>query len=120
MEAPFSVAESSPAWNARLLFVSSQARPPSSQQSFQNACMNFTDSTVPLLLMTTFLPLLSVSAPPNAHSIVYVNVGASPNVWPSVWPYGWPFFFSAVKTLCASSHVLGNVVAPTSLSHDFL
>jgi hypothetical protein len=69
MEAPFSVAESSPAWKARLLLVSSQARPPSSQHSFQNACMNFTASTAPLPLITTFLPDWSVSAPPNAHSM---------------------------------------------------
>jgi len=64
-----SVAEISPAWNARLLFVSSHARPPSSQHSFQNACMNFTDSTAPLLLMATFVPLGLVSAPPKHHSI---------------------------------------------------
>jgi hypothetical protein len=70
MLAPFRVAESSPAWKARLLLVSSQASPPSSQQSFQNACMNFTDSTAPALLSTTFFPVLSVSAPPKAHSMV--------------------------------------------------
>src|SRR5215510_6709445 len=118
MEAPLSVALISPAWKARLLLVSSQASPPSSQHSFQNACMNFTDSMVPLLLMTTFLPVLSVSAPPKAHSIVYVNVGASPNVWPSVWPYGLPFFLSGANTLRASSHVFGNWLAPTSLSQE--
>src|SRR5215475_9444755 len=107
IEAPFSVAEISPAWKARLLLVSSQARPPSSQHSFQKACMNFTDSTAPLLLMTTFLPDWSVSAPPKAHSIVYVKVGASPKVWPSVCPYGLPFFFSTAKSLRVSSHVFG-------------
>ena len=63
------MAEISPAWKARLLLVSSQARPPSSQQSFQNACMNLTESTAPLLLITTFLPVLSVSAPPKAQSM---------------------------------------------------
>src|SRR6266536_3028969 len=78
MLAPLSVAAISPAWKARLLFVSSQARPPSSQESFQNDCMNLTESTAPLLLSTTFLPVLSVSAPPKAQSIVYVKVGASP------------------------------------------
>src|SRR6266436_8134696 len=118
MLAPFSVAEISPAWKARLLLVSSQASPPSSQESFQNDCMNLTESTAPLLLSTTFLPVLSVSAPPNAHSIVYVNVGASPKVWPSVWPYGLPFFLRGAKTLRASSHVFGNWLAPVSLSHD--
>ena len=70
MEAPFSVAESSPAWKARLLLVSSQARPPSSQHSFQNACMNFTASSVPFELRTTFLPDGSVSAPPKAQVMV--------------------------------------------------
>ena len=43
--------------NARLLLVSSQARPPSSCASFQNPVMNLTDSTVSLVLMTT-LPLV--------------------------------------------------------------
>src|SRR5207244_10161368 len=119
MLAPLSVAEISPAWKARLLLVSSQARPPSSQESFQNDCMNLTESTAPLLLSTTFLPVLSVSAPPKAQSIVYVNVGASPKVWPSVCPYGLPFFFSAGKSLRASSQVLGNSLAPASFSQDF-
>src|SRR6266702_2774671 len=118
MEAPLRVAEISPAWKARLLFVSSQARPPSSHESFQNDCMNLTESTAPLVLITTFLPVLSVSAPPKAQSIVYVKVGASPKVWPSVWPYGLPFFLSGAKTLRASSHVFGNWLAPASLSHD--
>src|SRR6266705_5547125 len=116
MLAPLSVAEISPAWKARLLCVSSQARPPSSQESFQNDCMNFTESTAPLLLSTTFLPVLSVSAPPKAQSIVYVKVGASPKVWPRVGPYGLSFFFSAGKSLAAASQVLGNSVAPASLS----
>jgi hypothetical protein len=31
--------------------------------------MNFTASTAPLPLITTFLPDWSVSAPPNAHSM---------------------------------------------------
>src|SRR6267142_6251206 len=119
MLAPFSVALISPAWNARLLLVSSQARPPSSQHSFQNACMNFTDSTVPLLLLVTFLPVLSLSAPPNAQSIVYVKVGASPKVWPSVWPYGLPFFLRMAKSFRVSSHVFGYSLAPASFSHDF-
>src|SRR6266536_2536351 len=57
MLAPFSVAEISPAWKARLLFVSSQARPPSSHESFQNDCMNLTESTAPSVLITTFLPV---------------------------------------------------------------
>src|SRR5882724_11385942 len=118
MLAPLSVAEISPAWKARLLFVSSQARPPSSHESFQNDCMNLTESTAPLVLITTFLPALSVSAPPKAQSIVYVKTGASPKVCPSVCPYGLPFFFMPVKSLWASSHVFGYWLAPASLSHD--
>ncbi len=80
------MAEISPAWKARLLLVSSHASPPSSQASFQKLCMNLTDSSAPLLLRTTFLPLWSVSAPPKAQSMQYVKVGASPKVWPRVCP----------------------------------
>src|SRR6266849_6971337 len=118
MEAPLRVAEISPAWKARLLFVSSHASPPSSQHSFQKPCMNLTDSMAPLLLITTFLPVLSVSAPPKAQSIVYVKVGASPKVWPRVWPYGLPFFLRLAKSFRVSSHVFGNSLAPASFSHD--
>ena len=64
MLAPFSVAAISPARKARLLVVSSQARPPSSQASFQKACMNFTASTASLLSNTTFLPVWSTSEAP--------------------------------------------------------
>src|SRR5262245_38517246 len=46
--------------------MSAQARPRSSQASFQKACMNLTDSIVPVELITTFLPLGSVSAPAEA------------------------------------------------------
>src|SRR5438093_12486370 len=118
MLAPLSVAEISPAWKARLLLVSSQASPPSSQASFQNACMNFTESTAPLELMTTFFPVASVSAPPKDHKSGYVKVGASPNVWPRVWPTGWPFFLRRAPTLRYSSQFLGKCSAPTSLSQD--
>ena len=38
-----------PARNARLLLLSSQARPPGSQQSFQNGTANLTDSTQGIL-----------------------------------------------------------------------
>ena len=48
--------------------------------------MNLTESSAPLLLSTTFLPVLSVSAPPKAQSMQYVKVGASPKVWPRVCP----------------------------------
>src|SRR5205814_7742340 len=118
MDAPFSVALISPPRKARLLLVSSQARPPSSHASFQNAFMNLTASIAPLLSRAVF-PLLSVSMPPKFHSRGYAQAGASPKVCPSVWPYGWPFFLSFVATARRSSYVLGNVVAPTSASHDF-
>ena len=42
--------------NARLFVLSSQARPPSSKQSFQTASVNFTASTVFLLLSATLRP----------------------------------------------------------------
>src|SRR4029077_9786058 len=90
-----------------------------SHESFQKDCMNLTESTAPLVLITTFLPVLSVSAPPKAQSIVYVKVGASPKVWPSVCPYGLPFFFRAGKSLAAASQVLGYSLAPASFSQDF-
>src|ERR1043165_4704744 len=119
MEAPLSVALISPAWNARLLLVSSQASPPSSHASFQNACMNFTASIDPRELMTTFLPVLSTSAPPKSHRSGYANVGGSPKLWPSACPIGLPFAFSFWPTSRYSSHVLGNSFTPISLNHDF-
>ena len=70
----------SPARNARLLLVSSQANPPSSQASFQNACMNLTDSIVSLLSSTALLPDRSTSAAPKPHIKGYAQAGASPNV----------------------------------------
>src|SRR5688500_7989564 len=119
MDAPLRAPQISPAWKARLLLVSSQARPPSSQPSFQRAVMYLTDSTVSLELITTFLPLLSVSAPPNDHISGYAHVGASPKVWPRVCPKGLPFFLSAVVALRSSSQVLGKASKPISLNHDF-
>src|SRR5215467_8654069 len=118
MEAPFSVAEISPAWKARLLFVSSQASALSSQDCFQKSVIHFTASTVPLELSTTFFPLGSVSAPPKVHVNGYVHAGASPNVWPRVWPTGLPFFLRAVPIFLYSSSVLGGWLAPTSANHD--
>src|SRR5499433_514239 len=118
MLAPFSVDEISPAWKARLLLVSSQARPPSSQASFQKACMNFTDSIVPLELIATFLPLASTSAPPKSQRNGYANVGGSPKLWPSAWPIGLPLALSFLPTSRYSSHVFGNSFTPISLNHD--
>src|SRR4029450_2259775 len=118
MLAPFSVAEISPAWNARLLLVSSQASPPSSQASFQKACMNLSDSTVLLELITTFLPLGSVSAPPKLQRRGYANVGGSPKLWPSAWPTGLPLALSFLPTSRQASMVLGNSVTPIRACHD--
>src|SRR5215475_3570772 len=118
MLAPLSVAEISPAWKARLLLVSSQASPPSSQASFQKACMNFTDSMVPLELMTTFLPLASVSAPPKLQRSGYENVGGSPKLWPRAWPTGLPLALSFLPTSRHSSQVLGNSLTPISACQE--
>src|SRR6185503_4060526 len=118
MEAPFSVAEMVPARNARLLLESSQARPPSSKQSFQNATANFTDSSVALLSRTTVLPSFSTSMPPNDQRNGYQNVGGSPKLWPSVWPSGRPFALSFLPTVRYSSHVSGNLLKPASANHD--
>src|SRR4029450_2725435 len=82
MDAPFSVAETSLAWKARLLLVSSQASAPSSHASFPKLTIHFTASTVPFELMTTFLPLWSTSAPPNDHTNGEVQVGAARNEGP--------------------------------------
>src|SRR4030081_2684936 len=54
---------------ARLLLVSSQARPPSSIVSFHKATANLTDSSVSLLFSTTVLPSASTSLPPHDHRV---------------------------------------------------
>src|SRR5215468_6957805 len=118
MDAPFNVALISPAWNARLLFVSSHASALSSQACFQKSVIHVTASTVPFEFRTTFFPEASVSAPPNVHVNGYVHAGASPNVCPSVWPIGLPFFLSAAPTFLYSSSVFGGSLAPTSANHD--
>src|SRR6476469_6636549 len=71
---------------ARLLFVSSQASPPSSQVSFQKPTANLTESMVSRLFKTTVLPSASTSFPPHDHKYGSHQPGASPNVWPAVWP----------------------------------
>jgi hypothetical protein len=53
--------------NARLLLLSSQARPPSSKTSFQRTLLNLTASSVFLLFSTTPLPSARTSIPPHIH-----------------------------------------------------
>jgi hypothetical protein len=50
-----------------LFVVSSQARPPSSHASFQKAVIHLTASTVFFEFKVTFVPVLSVSAPPKVQ-----------------------------------------------------
>src|SRR5579863_3304759 len=118
MDAPLSVEEIVPARKARLLLVSSHARPPSSQQSFQNPTAYLTDSIVALLSSTTFLPLLSTSMPPNDQRNGYQKVGGSPKLWPSVWPIGWPLALSFLPAARYSSQVSGNLLKPTASNQD--
>src|SRR6267142_2651130 len=59
---------------ARLLLVSSQASPPSSQASFQNATANLTDSSVAFESRATVLPSASTSLPPHDQRYGYVRV----------------------------------------------
>src|SRR5207244_11770718 len=108
------VAEMVPDRNARLLFESSHARPPSSQASFQNPTANFTDSIVSLELRATVRPSLSTSLPPHAHMNEYQNTGASPTVWPAAWPIGYRVTLSFVPTSPSSCYVLGTSSASTS------
>src|ERR1700683_532080 len=117
MGAPSSVEEIVPARNARLLLESSQAKPPSSQQSFQKATPNLTDSTVSLLLRVT-LPPLSTSLPPYAQRRGYQKLGGSPKLCPSACPTGWPLAFSFLPRSRYSSHVSGNLLYPTASNHD--
>src|SRR5437879_939589 len=109
MEAPLLVELIVPARKARLLLESSQARPPSSQQSCQKATANLTDSTVSLLFSATVLPSAAISCPPNDHRNGYQNEGASPKVWPAVWPNGWPADLSFFPAARYSSQVSGNL-----------
>src|SRR5262252_5891338 len=118
IDAPLLVALMLPARKARLLLVSSQASPPSSQLSLQRPVANLTDSAVSWLFKTTVLPSASTSLPPQDHKYGYHQAGASPNVCPAVWPSGRPL--AAFKFLPASrkaSQVSGKVLYPTSLAH---
>src|SRR6185436_10584747 len=107
----------SPDRKARLLLLSSQARPPSSWASFQNSTMKRTDSRVSFESSTT-LPLASTSWPPKDHRNGYVKVGASPKVLPSVWPIERLAAFSFLPTAWYSCQVVGKLLAPTSSNHD--
>src|SRR5205814_10175929 len=106
---PLLVALIVPDRKARLLLVSSQARPPSSIVSFHRATANFTDSTVTLLLSATVLPSASTSLPPQDHRYGYHQPGASPKVWPAVWPSGRPLTLSFLPASRSLSSVSGNV-----------
>src|SRR6266700_7650195 len=107
-----------PARKARLLLVSSQASPPSSQASFQSPTANLTDSMVSRLFKTTVLPSASTSLPPQDHKYGYHQPGASPNVCPAVWPMGWPFALSFLPASSNASQFPGKVLYPSSSNHD--
>src|SRR5262245_11137489 len=117
MLAPLIVAEIVPARKARLLLESSQARPPSSRQSFQNATVNFNASTISFELMTTRW-FLSTSAAPKHHVTPYAQLLGSPRLWPNACPMGRPCFLSCVPTRRSSSQVSGHLVRPASLNQS--
>src|SRR5215470_1942528 len=103
---------------ARLLLVSSQASPPSSQVSFQKPTANLTDSIVSGLFKTTVLPSASTSCPPQDHKNGYHQPGASPRVCPAVWPMGRPLALSFLPASSNASQVSGKVLYPISSNHD--
>src|SRR3954467_14957883 len=109
MEAPLLLELIVPDRKARLLLESSQASPPSSQQSFQNASANLTDSTVSLLSSTTVFLSSAISRPPNDHRNGYQKEGASPKVCPAVWPKGCPADFNFLPAARYSSQVPGSL-----------
>src|SRR6516164_6921596 len=92
---------------ARLLLVSSQATPPSSQLSFQRPVANLTDSMVSWLFKTTVLPSASTSLPPQDHKYGYHQACASPNVCPAVWPSGRPLAFNFLPASARRPRFLG-------------
>src|SRR5436189_124218 len=94
---------------ARLLLVSSQARPPSSIVSFHIATAYLIASTVSLLFSTTVLPSASTSLPPNDHRNGYHQPGASPKVCPAVWPIGRPLALSFLPASRSLSSVSGKL-----------
>src|SRR6266568_773035 len=101
-----------PERKARLLPESSQARAPSSQESFHKPTANLTDSTVSLLFRTTVLPSASTSLPPHDHRYGYQNAFASPKACASVWPSGRPFALSFLPASRHSSQVAGYFSGP--------
>src|SRR5262249_52982140 len=104
---------------ARLLLVSSQARPPSSMASFQKPTANLTASIDSLELMATVLPSFSTSLPPKDHRNGYQKLGASPKVWPAVCPIGKPLALSFLPASRYSCQVLGNSLRPIPSNSDF-
>src|SRR4030081_85632 len=112
MEAPWSVALIVPDRKARLLLESSQARPPSSWASFQNAVKNFTDSIVYFELRLTVLASASTSRPPHATKWGEATAGASPRLRAGLCPRGRSLALSFLPASRYSSQVSGNLVTP--------
>src|SRR6185369_9299482 len=86
--------------------------------SFQSATAYLIDSTVSLVFSTTVLPSASTSLPPHDQRYGYHQPGASPKVWPAVWPKGRPLAFSFLPASRKVSQFSGNLLWPTSSSHD--
>src|SRR4029079_3343689 len=103
----FPVSEISWERNARLLLLSSQARPPSSKHSFQSTLLNFTASTVARLLSATVRPSLSISSPPHIHTSGEAHALGSLMLWPKAWPDTHTLAFMRLPTVRNSSHVFG-------------
>src|SRR5262249_51531548 len=102
---------------ARLFVESSHARPPSSKQSFQTASVNFTASTVFLLLSTTVRPSFWTSSPPHIHGMGYAHAFGSLIECPNAWPKGLPLALKARPILRKSSQVFG-YSKPASLNQS--
>src|SRR2546422_4588571 len=102
---------------ARLFVLSSQARPPSSKQSFQTARVSFTASTVFLLLSATVRPSFWTSSPPHIHTIGYAHAFGSLIECPKAWPNGLPLALNARPTFLNSSQVFG-YSKPASLNQS--
>src|SRR2546425_12184786 len=113
MDAPLRVAQICLAAYARLLLESSQERHWGSL-ALLNRSLNATSrSFVAALLMASFFPVSSVSAPPNDHRNGFKNVGGSPKEWPVACPRkSFVFAFTSAPTFARSDQVVGNLSAP--------